>query len=175
MTQLTRGIVLVVGAKGGVGTTSVAVELTKLFRAVGFDLADGQLAAYLERPAWLLSQIAFGTSMQRRGWLDQVLNKRATLMWAPECVLAKEPALAFVKDLSNRSIIVADGGIALPRESGEIMALAGTVVIVTTEDNSVAAWHVRRLQKQYPNATVISGSKEAARELAAQLTSEETK
>lgn len=168
------GLVLVIGAKGGVGATTVAVELTGALKAVGLDMADGQLAARLERPTWLLSQIAFGASLQRRDWLDQVIGKQATLMWTPECILAKDAALAFVHDLANRLVIIADAGtgvpvctqIVLPRESGEIIALAETVIIVTDQDNPVAAWHTSQLQKQFKNAIVIPGTKEAARELA---------
>ena len=86
-------LILVIGAKGGVGATALAKELALGGNGVGLDLADGQLAAQLERTAWTLTRVVFSSSRQRRQALDDVVQRRITLLWMPECSLVIEDAV----------------------------------------------------------------------------------
>jgi len=145
-------LILVVGAKGGVGTTSLALHLARAGNAVGLDLADGQLAVLLERRTWTLDGLAFTTEGQRRKAIDEVVNRRLTLLWVPECALALEQTWGFVRAVADRCPVVADGGINPP---SEIDPLADEVVIVSAEDNPVAQYHEQRLRRRFPDAIAI--------------------
>jgi nucleoside-diphosphate-sugar epimerase len=158
-------LILVIGAKGGVGATSLAKELVQGGNTVGLDLTDGQLAAQLERTAWTLTRVVFSSPRQRRQALDEVVRRRITLLWMPECSLAIEDAVGFVRAVTDRVDVVADGGIE-PLE--EIAALAD-VVIVVTEENPVAQYHERKLKGRFPDALVIQYDRETAQELIEQL------
>lgn len=174
--------ILVIGAKGGVGTTSLAVNLARETSGVGLDLADGQLAAQLERKAWALSGLAFSAGQQRQRAIDRIVKHRISLLWTPECNLAGDAAWKVARAVADRSTLVADGGIGedpAPQASG----IADVIVIVTVKsedgkDNPVARHHEARLQEQYPTAAVIrldlnqsrNATRNAARELAAKLT-----
>ena len=156
------GLILVVGCKGGVGATTVAVELFKAApRGVPLDLADGQMIARLDKAAWLLSTIVFEANQQP--WIERVVKKRPALFWTPECALA-ESGWSFVRALADRLVVVADGGLSPPEG---LVELAETCLIVTAEDDA-AHYHTRRLQKLIPHALLVSGAREAARDLAAQ-------
>jgi hypothetical protein len=173
--QRNVGFTLVIGCKGGVGATTVALELVKAWQGVGLDGACGQLAARLERPAWMLSQIAFSPAAQRRLLVDDVVRRRPTILWTGECSLAAEQASAFVRAVADRAPvvgdvgtgngIVADGGL----EPNGLASQAETIVVVTAEGD-VAQWHTKRLLARFPGALTVSGTREAARALAAQLT-----
>ena len=158
-------MILVVGAKGGVGTTQVAYELARASKAVALDLADGQLAARLERTTWSLGRFVFITAAQRREMVEAIVERRCTLLWAVECNLRLESTWTTVRDIASRKPVVIDGGIAPPEEAGQ---WSEQVVIVST-DNVVARWHEQQLRARYPHAVVVDGTKEAARALAARL------
>jgi nucleoside-diphosphate-sugar epimerase len=166
-------LILITGAKGGVGTTSLAQHLVREVRGVGLDLADGQLAARLERPTWSLARPTFATAQARREAIDRVVERRITLLWTPECVLASGDAWAFVGAVADRTVVVADGGI---EPSQDAARLAQCKVIVAA-DGDVARYHTGRLQRRWPDALVLTlelarsrgETKEAARQLAAQL------
>jgi hypothetical protein len=158
-------MILVIGAKGGVGATTFATELTRITEGIGLDLADGQLAARLERPTWALSQLAFALPAALRERVDDIVRRRATLLWTPDCALSTEKTLSALRDIDNRCPIVADGGIEPPQGSEQ---LAEAVVIVSTEDD-IAGWHERRLLARFPGATVVAGTREAAADLADRL------
>ena len=158
-------MILVVGAKGGVGTTQVAYELVRASQAVALDLADGQLAARLERTTWSLGWFVFVTATQRREMVETIVQRRGTLLWAAECNLRRESTWSTIRDIAHRRPVVIDGGIAPPEEAGQ---WSEQVVIVST-DHAVAHWHERQLQARYPRAGVVGGTKEAARTLAARL------
>ncbi len=158
-------LILVIGAKGGVGATALAKELALGGNGVGLDLADGQLAAQLERTAWTLTRVVFSPPGQRRQALDDVVRRLITLLWMPECSLVIEDAVGFVRAVTDRVDVVADGGIE-PLE--EIAALAD-VVIVVSEDNPVAQHHERRWKDRFPDALVTQYDKEMVQELIEQL------
>jgi len=158
--------VLIVGAKGGVGTTLVAQELIKAGKTLVVDAADGTLAARLGRPTWNLTyEITTATGEWRATLIEQALKKRVTLLWTPANGAA-EAQWEFVRDLARRTTLVIDGGVQPPIG---IDALTTHVVIVTRPDNSVAQWHVVQLQQRYPAALVSAGTRQAASELAGQL------
>lgn len=159
-------LILVVGAKGGLGTTSLAVELSKAGRGIALDLTqDRQLATRLERVTWPLSRPTFAGEGQRREALDTCLRRRVTLLWTPECALRSDDAWAFVSALADRTAVVADGGIEPPAEVDALAALT----LVVTGDSPVAGWHTRRLKERYPNAVVTAGDEESIRNLAARI------
>lgn len=165
-------LVLVIGAKGGVGTTTVALHLAREGNGVGLDLADGQLAARLERKTWSLARPTFATAAQRREAVDQVVKRRITLLWTPEVQLAGDTVWSFVGAVTDRIDVIADGGI---EPVLEVDVLADVTVIVSTDD-PVARYHEQRLKRRFPNASVVTldnskrgEAKQAARELAEQI------
>lgn len=162
---------LIVGAKGGVGTTLVAQELIRSGKTLAVDAADGMLAARLGRPTWNLTyEITAATGEWRATLIEQALKKRVTLLWMPANG-AVEAACEFVRDLARRGPVVIDGGLEPPGTVDALVAApaATQVVIVTQPDNSLAQWHVAHLQQRYPAALVSAGTRQAARELANQL------
>ena len=158
-------IALVIGAKGGVGTTTVALELARRGSAVAVDLADGQFAARLERATWSLATLGFGTASQQREAVELIVKRGPALMWTPECHLAIEAVQAGLRAIGVRRPVVMDGG--LEPQPG-LAALADAVVIITA-DSDLARWHEQHLRQRYPQAQSSLGTREAARELAAQL------
>ena len=160
---------LIVGAKGGVGTTTVAQELIRAGKALAVDTADGSLAACLERATWPLSRDLYtATGTWRAALIEKALQKRITLLWTAEqaASTAADAPWEFVRDLARRGPVVIDGGIEPPTA---VDTLITQVVIVTQPDNSLARWHVAQLQQRYPAALVSAGSRQAARDLAGQL------
>ncbi len=158
-------MILVIGAKGGVGTTTFAAELVCIADAIGLDLSDGQMAGRLDRATWALSPVAYATAAARRELIDTVVRRRIALLWTPDCALSNEDIWGAVRDIDNRVPVIADGGIEPPPGA---QAAARAVVIVTA-DNDIARWHTRRLQARFPGAIVVEGTKEAAGDLADRL------
>jgi hypothetical protein len=158
-------MILVIGAKGGVGTTLVAHELVRASRAIGLDRSDGQLAARLERTTWPLAWLTYAAPAQRRKMVETIIQRRFSLMWSAECNVTLDSTWTVVRDIANRRPIVIDGGIA----SLDDAAQWSEHIVIVSADNDVAHWHERRLLGRYPRASVIDGTKEAARALAAQL------
>ena len=167
-------LVLVMGAKGGLGTTSLARHLVQgMEGAVGLDVYDGQLAAQLERKTWSLAGLAFATSTQRQSAVDRIVKRSITLLWTPECRLAQNNVWSIVRAVADRTPVVADGGIEpLP----EVADLADAMVIVSADD-PVARYHQNRLKRQFPDAMVVTldlgqsrhESRDAAPRLSGQL------
>ncbi len=159
---------LVVGTKGGVGTTALARELVHTGQTLAVDLADGELATLLERPTWLLNYDLYNAPMNgvwRNQLIEAALKRSITLMWRPDYG-DSEVQWSFVRDLANRRTVVLDGGITPP---AGIDPLANRVVIVS-QNNVVARWHEAQLRARYPKAQVVDiGTRQAAREIAAQL------
>lgn len=158
-------MILVIGAKGGVGTTSVAYELVRASQAIGLDRSDGQLLARLERTTWPLAWLTYAAPAQRRKMVETIIQRRFSLMWSVECNVISDSAWAVVRDIANRRPVVIDGGIALLDDAAQW----SEHIVIVSEDNEVARWHERRLLGRYPRASVIEGTREAARTLAAQL------
>jgi hypothetical protein len=123
------------------------------------------LAARLGRTTWNLShEIYTATGEWRTTLIEQALKKRVTLLWTPASGSDDGP-WGFVRDLARRATLVIDGGVQPPVGMDP---LATQVVIVTKADNSLAQWHVAQLQQRYPQACVITGTRQAAGELAGQ-------
>ena len=163
-------VILVVGAKGGVGTTTVAQELTRAGKTLAVDAADGALAARLGRATWNLThEIYAATGAWRAKLIEQSLKKRVTLLFTVENLVTGSEAAApweFVRDVARRGPVVIDSGV---EPLAEVDDLVTQVVIVTQPDNPLAQWHVAQLQQRYPGARVIAGTRQAAVELAGQL------
>jgi len=167
-------LVLVVGAKGGVGTTSVALHLARAGKGIGLDLGDGQLAARLERATWTLADTALLVGAARRQQMvDQAVKRSVSLLWTPACVLVNDDVWEFIRSIVDRTLVVADGGIDPPED---VVQLADVTVIVSA-GTEVAQFHTNRLKRRFPQAKVLTldlgqsrnETREAARELAAQL------
>ena len=157
-------MMLVVGAKGGVGTTRVALELARQSAAIALDLADGQLAAQLGRPSWMLGAELYQVgSSQRAQFIETILKRRITLVWTPVCG-APDATWTFVQAIDQRQPVVIDGGLEPPANLDPLL----TVVLIVTQDNAMARWHEAQLRARFPRAHVIAGTREAAREWAAQ-------
>lgn len=145
-------MILVIGAKGGVGTTTATAMIVRALRGVGLDAADGALAARLDRPAVSLAQVALLTRGAMQDAVDRVVGKRLTLLWTPECSFLSGPVLEFVRAVDQRIEVVADGGVEPPPELAERPA---RVLVVSVSENSVAQYHERRLLDRFPGARVL--------------------
>lgn len=145
-------MILVIGAKGGVGTTTVAAILVRALHGVGLDAADGTLAARLDRPAVSLAQVALLPRGPLQDTVDRVVQKRLTLLWTPECSLLSGPVLEFVQAVDQRIEVVADGGIEPPPELANRPA---RVLVVSVPGNPVAQYHEKRLLAWLPGARVL--------------------
>ncbi len=156
---------LVIGAQGGVGTTRITQALVKAGDAIALDLADGQLAARLERTTWPLAWLTLVAPAQRQTMIETIVQRRFSLAWSPECRLNPTAVWAAVREVDVRRPVIIDGGIAPPDEAAQ----QAEAIIIVSADNDVARWHTRRLSAQYPQATVTLGTKDAARTLAAQM------
>ncbi len=166
--------VLVMGAKGGVGATSVTLHLARQVGGIGLDLmADRQLSARLGRPTWTLADAALRSGLQRM--VDQVVKRRVSLLWTPVCALDSIGIKAwdFVRAVAARATVVADGGI---EPLVEAVRLADVAVIVSA-DSDAARFHVQRLGRRFPNAHLLeldlsqsrNEARDAVRELAVEL------
>jgi hypothetical protein len=168
-------LTVIVGAKGGVGTTSVTVSLARTGRAVGADLAAGQLAARLGRRTWPLERVVFALAGQQRQAVDAVVRRRPTLLWTPSCALEPERTVAFVRAVAARTGVVVDGGIDVPLATSpqppweELLNEADAVVIVTEEESEVADYHVQRLKERFPRALSTLSTREATQRLTERL------
>ncbi|MEE8392294.1 MAG: hypothetical protein V3S14_16070, partial [Anaerolineae bacterium] len=139
-------LILVIGAKGGVGTTSLARHLAQAGNGIGLDLCDGQLSAFLEHKTWSLAGIAFATGQERQRAIDRIVNRRISLLWTPECNLVPDSVWNTVRDVANRAVVVADCG---TKPLGTIVDLADTVIVVS-KDDPVAQYHEGHLQECFP-------------------------
>ena len=156
-------MLLVVGVKGGVGTTQVALELARQTTAIALDLANGQLAAQLGRASWVLgAEIYQVGTRQRAQFIEAILKRRITLLWRPECG-ALDATWVFVQALDQRQPVVIAGGLEPPAGLDPVV---GSVLIVT-QYTAIARWHEARLRARFPQAQSIAGTREAAREWAA--------
>lgn len=144
-------LVAVMGAKGGLGTTTVALHLARAAKAVALDLSDGQLAARLERKTWALDQLAYSGAAQRRRSAARAIKHRATVLFTPECRVAPDKVSSFIQSLSDRANIVMDAGIEPIHYLDELIDHA----IILTTDTAVARFHQRLLETRYPNHTII--------------------
>lgn len=156
-------LILVVGAKGGVGATSMALDLVRGGNAVGLDMAgDRQLAARLGRRTWTLARIVFAMPGQRRRAIDTVVDNRPVLLWTQECALKPDTTAEFVRAVADRDDVVVDGGMRPRREIAEI---ADWVIVVTDDDDTVARYHAQKLKKRYSGSLVVAYNRETVQEL----------
>ena len=162
-------LVLIIGSKGGVGTTSVARHLARQVRGLGLDLDDGSLAMQLDRQVWALYELAQMSRLRRDKALAQAVKKRITLLWTPECEALAGDVWPAVRALADRTTVVADGGLDPPPQAGQ---MADRVFIISNDD-TVARWHAEKLAGRHPGATVVTvdlsqrgETKRVARELA---------
>lgn len=145
-------LILLIGAKGGLGTTSLALNLVRGQKGIGLDLYDGQLAVRLDRQAWSLARPAFATTGRRREAIEQIVKHRHTLLWTPACRLAGEDTWQFVRGVADRALVVADGGIRPPEDAADV----ADVILIASADHPVARYHERRLQDCFPQASVVT-------------------
>lgn len=158
-------MLLIVGVKGGVGTTLVALELARCGQAVALDLADGQFAARLERPTWPLGSLVFVHPGRRRSLIEAILTRSIALVWSTDCNAAPDLAWSIVTDIDHRQPVVIDGGI---EPSAGVEQCVDRVILVKADD-ALARWHETRLKVRFPRAQVVAGQRQAARELAVQI------
>jgi hypothetical protein len=162
-------LILVVGAKGGLGTTTLAQHLCRQANAVPLDTADGTLALQMAgpgAPVLDLSQTAQWTASRRGRAVEQAVETQQPLLWTPVCTVWRTPVMSFVWDAAALGHVIADGGIAPP----PALADAASLILIVSADTPVAQWHERRLKQQWPQAHAILGDLKAA----AQAIAEET-
>jgi hypothetical protein len=137
-------MILVVGTRGGIGTTQMAIKLIKNTPSIGLDAWDGQLAARLGRPAVTLIEVALST--RQNHYLDFISSKKMTLLWTEECAAYPDRVRSFLREMNARIEIIADGGVSPPPLLEE---LAEAVIIVTKDGDNIAAYHERLLKERY--------------------------
>ncbi len=162
-------LILVVGAKGGLGTTTLAQHLCWQANAVPLDAADGTLALQMagpSAPVLDLSLTAQWTASRRGRAVEQAVETRQPLLWTPVCTVWRAPVMSFVWDAAALGHVIADGGITPPPALVDLASL----VLIVSADTPVAQWHERRLKQQWPQAHAVVGDLKAA----AQVIAEET-
>jgi hypothetical protein len=162
-------LILVVGAKGGIGTTTLAQHLCWQANAVPLDAADGALACQMAIPGTPVLDLGFTaqwTASRRGRVVEQAVEMRQPLLWTPACTVWRAPVMAFVWDAAALGHVIADGGITPPPALVDIASL----VLIVSADTPVAQWHERRLKQQWPQAHAVVGDLKAA----AQVIAEET-
>ncbi|HOU12805.1 MAG TPA: hypothetical protein PKZ84_06785 [Anaerolineae bacterium] len=162
-------LILVVGAKGGIGTTTLAQYLCRQASAVPLDAADGTLALDMTGPGAPVLDLGLTAqwTVSRRGYaVEQAVETRQPLLWTPACAVWRTPVMAFVWNATLLGNIIADGGTTPP----PALVDAASLVLIVSADNPVAQWHERRLKQQWPQAHAVLGDLKAA----AQVIAEET-
>jgi hypothetical protein len=161
-------LLLVVGAKGGLGATTLVRLLCRQAEAVPLDAADGRLAVDLSTPGASVLDLADTpqwTVARHSQMADQVVRTRQPLLWSRACGVWPDQVATFVADVAALTVVVADGGIAPPPD---LVKLASLVLIVSADD-PVARWHEQRLKAQWPASLAVVGDlKAAAQAIAAQ-------
>jgi hypothetical protein len=154
--------VLVLGAKGGVGTTTFAFHLAQAVKAVPLDAADGSLA--LQSGGYGqsldLSRIVQWTDHLRTRQAEMVARRRRTLLWTPPCGVWSEMVWDFVREVADLAHVVVDGGLAPPEDLAE-QGLVDLIFVISAEEE-IARWHERRLKGLWPGARVLVGDLKAA-------------
>lgn len=154
-------LILVIGAKGGVGTTTLVQHLCRYAGAVPLDAADGKLAVEMTRPGAPvldLSLTAQWTLSRRSYAVEQVVETAQPLLWTPACSVWHAPIVAFVHDIAVLGHIVTDGGLAPPAALVDVASF----ILIVSADNPVAQWHEQRLKQQWPQARAVVGDLKAA-------------
>ena len=162
-------LILVVGAKGGLGATTLVQNLCRQANAVPLDAADGTLALQMagpSAPVFDLIRIVQWTADQRGHAVEQAVETRQPLLWSAACTVWRAPVMAFVWDVAALGHVIADGGTTPPPALVDLASL----VLIVSADNPVAQWHERRLKQQWPQAHAVLGDLKAA----AQVIAEET-
>jgi len=162
-------LILVVGAKGGLGATTLVQHLCRQANAVPLDAADGTLALQMagpSAPVLDLIGIVQWTADQRGHAVEQAVETRQPLLWSAACTVWRAPVMAFVWDAAALGHVVADGGTIPPPALVDLASL----VLIVSADNPVAQWHERRLKQQWPQAHAVVGDLKAV----AQAIAEET-
>ena len=158
-------LILIGGAKGGLGTTTLAQYLCRYAGAVPLDAADGRLAAETGAPVLDLSAVPQWTPDRRSRAAEHVIRTRQPLLWTPACRVWEAPVVAFAREVAAVAHVVADGGIAPPAALADL----ATLILIVSADDPVAHWHEQRLKAQWPQARAVIGDlKAAAQALAAQ-------
>jgi len=162
-------LILVVGAKGGLGATTLVQHLCRQANAVPLDAADGTLALQMAGPgAPVLDLIGIvqWTADQRGHAVEYAVETRQPLLWSAACTVWRAPVMAFVWDAAALGHVIADGGTTPPPALVDLASL----VLIVSADNPVAQWHEHRLNQQWPQAHAVVGDLKAA----AQVIAEET-
>jgi len=149
-------IIVVIGAKGGLGTTTLVERLCRFGDCVALDAADGRLASLMAgpvRPALDLATTPQWTAGRRALMAEEVARIRQPLLWTAACEVWCEQVSAFVHAVSTIGLIIADGGID-PTTS--LVRLADLLLIVSN-DSAPARWHEARLKATWPEARAIVG------------------
>ncbi len=145
-------VVTVVGAKGGVGTTTIAVHLALAARELGeasvclveYDLQAGDLRAFLDLPyrRSVVDLAAVADELTTRH-LQETLYTHATgmrVLLAPqegeqaEAVTAAAARNILTAIRTREDLTIVDGGATLSEASAIAAEMADTVLIVTTPD-----------------------------------------
>ncbi len=153
-------LLLIVGAKGGVGATTLAYHISQyLERAVRIDAADGALAARLGGRVLDLSQVGQWPPGEHVQQAERAAQQGQTYLYTRACHAFPVQVTAYLQMLKVLGVVVVDGGLAPPEGLAE---LADVVLVVSRDQDPVAAWHEQRLKAHWPNARIVVGDLKAA-------------
>ncbi len=151
-------LLLSIGAKGGLGTTTLAYQISQCAGALPLDAADGQLLRWVGGAGLDLSAVPQWTASRRSRAVEHLIRTRPALLWTPACNVWAAAVAAFVRDLAAVGHVSVDGGLAPP---APLVDLA-TVILIVSSDDPVARWHEQRLKQQWPQARALVGDVQAA-------------
>ena len=155
-------LILIVGAVGGAGCTTLAHELLKQGKratTVGLDMSDGTFSALIERRIYALDKVAF-SRLPKQQLVEMELRRRYTLLWTAACRLSAARVWAFVTTVAQRLDLIVDGGLAPPPGVWDLAAVQ--LVVNRAGDDPVARWHEQQLRQAHPEIRVVTGDLKAA-------------
>jgi hypothetical protein len=159
-------MILVMGAKGGVGTTRTALELIRTGNAIAVDLADGRLAAQLERATLHLATLGYASAFEQRLMVDEIIRKGTPLIWTETSPLVSAKIWPALSAIALRRPVVIDGGLEPPIDLKPWLQQ----VIIVSAATDLARQHEQHLVQIFPHAIVIDGTHiDVSRALALQL------
>ena len=161
-------LILVVGAKGGTGTTTFVKTLVSSARLIGLDAADGALAGQLRRPRYALQDVVGWGEQRLAEQARRLARQRPTLLWDVVCDVYPQPP-KLLQMVARLATVVIDGGI----EPSPVLMKSADQALIISLDDPAALYHEACLKARWKEAhggleakAIVGNVEDAARALA---------